>query len=327
MKYFLFLFIIISYTITAEAQLITADNRGAGIMSEHYLFKKPQGRYISMYSSILWNMYELNNSGISFYNHSGNMLYGIQSVFSGNDIVCRLSVNPMISYYTANALFGIMPAFKYRYFADRVMSCAYDVFLFCAVFPGSFHSTAVFRLGEYTESALITSYTSEHFYITIQCIYNGFMTLGGEILFALNSCMNVAFYADMNRILKTGITLNYSIYSLEYSAYIHPMLGIGHMCTLGLHIPYYNKHADIDIPQYERANDIIQIPYHSIININKANIHQLMDIDGIGSKMALKILTKRLIINGYKSYEQIDSIKGIGESLMENIKNSTFLGE
>ena len=56
------------------------------------------------------------------------------------------------------------------------------------------------------------------------------------------------------------------------------------------------------------------------ININIASAAELMGIDGIGEKMAERIIEYRSNNNGFKSIEELKNIKGIGEQKFEKIK-------
>ena len=56
------------------------------------------------------------------------------------------------------------------------------------------------------------------------------------------------------------------------------------------------------------------------INLNVATESELRSIDGIGEKLAKRIIDKRENIGGYTSVEQLLEIEGIGENIFDKIK-------
>lgn len=57
------------------------------------------------------------------------------------------------------------------------------------------------------------------------------------------------------------------------------------------------------------------------ININTAGVEELVLLDGIGEKTALKIIEKREEIGGFESIEQIKDVSGIGDEKFEDMKD------
>ena len=57
------------------------------------------------------------------------------------------------------------------------------------------------------------------------------------------------------------------------------------------------------------------------ININTANLRQLIDLPGIGEKMAQRIIDYRLVNGPFKSKEAFKGVNGIGEKTYEALKN------
>lgn len=57
------------------------------------------------------------------------------------------------------------------------------------------------------------------------------------------------------------------------------------------------------------------------ININKAKAEELINLDGIGEQIALKIIDYRETHGGFSSKEELMEVFGIGEKTFERIKD------
>ena len=57
------------------------------------------------------------------------------------------------------------------------------------------------------------------------------------------------------------------------------------------------------------------------IKINTATESELQSLDGIGEKLAKRIIDKRESIGGYTDVEQLLEVEGIGDKIFEQIKN------
>lgn len=57
------------------------------------------------------------------------------------------------------------------------------------------------------------------------------------------------------------------------------------------------------------------------ININTANVRELVDLPSIGDKMAQRIVDYRVSIGKFQTKEQIKNVSGIGDKIYEAIKN------
>jgi competence protein ComEA len=61
----------------------------------------------------------------------------------------------------------------------------------------------------------------------------------------------------------------------------------------------------------------------SVINLNKADVQTLAQLNGVGEKKAQAIIAYRESKGGFKSVDELLNVKGIGEKFLE--KNRSFL--
>jgi competence ComEA-like helix-hairpin-helix protein len=62
-------------------------------------------------------------------------------------------------------------------------------------------------------------------------------------------------------------------------------------------------------------------------DINTATLNDLMKVNGIGKKMALRILEKRAELGSYKSMHQLKDVKGIGKKVFGKLVCAFFVPE
>lgn len=67
------------------------------------------------------------------------------------------------------------------------------------------------------------------------------------------------------------------------------------------------------------------IPAEKSINLNSADVKDLMQLPGIGEKTAQSIIDYRKSIKKFTSVDQLIDVKGIGESKYQKIKNYFFI--
>lgn len=77
--------------------------------------------------------------------------------------------------------------------------------------------------------------------------------------------------------------------------------------------------------EVKEAYESEDIPY--IININKADIYELTALDGIGNKKAQSIIEYREKHGRFKSSEELLKVNGIGEAILEKIKDKITVEE
>lgn len=63
-----------------------------------------------------------------------------------------------------------------------------------------------------------------------------------------------------------------------------------------------------------------------LVNINTASLEELMTLDGIGEKTALKIIEYRENNNGFLNVDELIEVSGIGEAKLEKLRDSVTVG-
>lgn len=84
---------------------------------------------------------------------------------------------------------------------------------------------------------------------------------------------------------------------------------------------YKNEVCICDCPEIKNDACINNEEDDKLININTANIDEIMDIRGIGKAKAEAIIKYREENGNFKSIDEIKNVTGIGESLFEKIKD------
>lgn len=64
---------------------------------------------------------------------------------------------------------------------------------------------------------------------------------------------------------------------------------------------------------------------HEPIDLNRAGQADLVQLPGVGPSLALRILARRDSLGGYRSWAQLDSVRGIGPSLLRKLKERVRL--
>ena len=77
----------------------------------------------------------------------------------------------------------------------------------------------------------------------------------------------------------------------------------------------------IVIPYKNNSDDMAQIMDDGLININQADLQQLMTLPGIGEAKAKAILSYRAQYGGFSRVEDIQKVSGIGEAIYSQIKD------
>ena len=63
------------------------------------------------------------------------------------------------------------------------------------------------------------------------------------------------------------------------------------------------------------------------VDINRADVQQLQQLEGIGPVLAQRIVEYRQEVNGFTVVEELLLVEGIGETTLENIREFIIIGE
>ncbi len=75
-----------------------------------------------------------------------------------------------------------------------------------------------------------------------------------------------------------------------------------------------------------RATKLFRVDNHiAKININKANLEDLLSVPGITPKLAKNIAAYRNTKGAFRDIEELKEIKGVGDYRYEKLKDSLFI--
>ncbi len=102
--------------------------------------------------------------------------------------------------------------------------------------------------------------------------------------------------------------------------------------AVGIASVLINRHCSdlfISISSIENTLDDRNDPViiHGKININSATAQQLTELPGIGDTLSNRIIEYRALHGPYSSTEDLLAVKGIGERLLNKIRNYITIGD
>lgn len=77
-------------------------------------------------------------------------------------------------------------------------------------------------------------------------------------------------------------------------------------------------------PKFDN-NDVCSMEPISKVNLNKANVDELKEVNGIGSTSAKAIVEYRTINGEFRRLEDVKNVSGIGNATFEKVKNYLIL--
>ena len=84
-----------------------------------------------------------------------------------------------------------------------------------------------------------------------------------------------------------------------------------------------NTESPAEIPEFTAVTETIPM---FPININTAQLHELMILPGIGEKIAARIIAYREANGPYRAVEELMNVEGIGEKRMEQLLDLVTIG-
>lgn len=155
-----------------------------------------------------------------------------------------------------------------------------------------------------------------------------FTTIGMGFNLNLNDRLSAGMFMDMDRRISGTMALSLLPINVEYSAMFSDPGGLSHrvsliyMFTPSMHMP------GIETTEFKPAKTpVLKIKPDFPVDINSADVYDLMNIQGIGYRTALMIIERRIELGRFTSYAQIDSLTGIGETMLKRIRENTIIGE
>ena len=89
-------------------------------------------------------------------------------------------------------------------------------------------------------------------------------------------------------------------------------------------VDYKREVLDFNTQDFDKVKKKT-LPLENSLNLNKANIVELVTLPGIGEKTAQNIIEYREINGGFRNINQLLNVKGIGKSKLTKIKKYIFI--
>ena len=89
-------------------------------------------------------------------------------------------------------------------------------------------------------------------------------------------------------------------------------------------VDYKQEVLDFNTQDFDKVKKKT-LPLENSLNINKANIEELVTLPGIGEKTAQNIIEYRKKNGGFRNIDQLLNVKGIGKSKLTKIKKYIFI--
>lgn len=128
-------------------------------------------------------------------------------------------------------------------------------------------------------------------------------------------------YEGMIVIDVQGAVNNPGLYEVKRGAFLYEIIEIAGGLRADADINSFNAVEVIDSSISIRILSLKSGEFSSLININVANISELIKLPGIGEAKANAIIEYRTSIGRFKNVEDLKKVNGIGESLYNQIKS------
>ncbi len=130
------------------------------------------------------------------------------------------------------------------------------------------------------------------------------------------------------KVYISGEVNNSGVYTIDEGDRIENIINYAGGVTDKASLEYVNLSEIVEdeqhiiIPSVEGESELYEVgEANKKININKANVEQLTQINGVGEATAQKIVDYREKYGKFKNKEEIMNVAGIGEKTYENFKD------
>ena len=109
------------------------------------------------------------------------------------------------------------------------------------------------------------------------------------------------------------------------------LLSAGFLCVLILLFCYDRNRTDMPgnyaVTPAQTAREEVAPEDPGLLDLNTATVEELMRLPGVGEVLAQRIADWRGEHGAFEEIEQLLEIQGIGESVLENLRNEVTVGE
>lgn len=137
-----------------------------------------------------------------------------------------------------------------------------------------------------------------------------YVDIAGEIMNPGMYCVEEGSRVNDLIIIAGGVTKDANLENVN----------LAYVLTDGIKITIPNKN-DKNNKNIIQTSLINNVKTNGIVNINQADINELMSLVGIGESTAEKIIEYRNLNGNFKKKEEIKNVSGIGESKYSKIKD------
>ncbi len=329
------------------------------LLSIFYSFKLCSSTFFSTDLDFCNQFYDISPVGKN--NHIDHITFGISNRFLLNDLTTFYSIskynykdfsfghivandlNTIFKKYTFGAKvvyniydvnIGVLPFFVFTHYVDDEKRFDGGLILSSQIFEKNFHLMTSFILKKSNNSSLlILGYMKNSFDMSLQVVFENKLIVNGKIEYRLNKDFIIDFSLDSEGRIFCGIELVRHPFFVDYSTFLHPNLPVSN----DVRISYYRENRNVKLKKIKvvpvefdirlKKKKLKDFYVEGKIDLNNAFYEEILSMEGFSKTILRRIYIYRLLNGKIKSYEEIESLPGIGKKSIEKLKMKTFLGE